>query len=726
MKSKMFILLLLVCCINSFSQNRGNEIVKTENDGFRWIPYMEYGRIGAKNYIGEIIVPAKYETCYYERGHFSVKNNIGESGIFSKDGKILVPTKGSYSIYEIADMKNSSPFIVNASTGYGVYSQTGEEIVKKIYRYVTPYVTSHGIYYVVTADNGFSGLIDANGKILIEPNKFNALIINEFKNKIFISYLIYGDNRSSGICDTSGNITINTKYTYVIPELNYSSNNLYYKISLGNSFGKMSLDGKILEQPIAEKTYRFGKIGDKSFYIVIDENSYFGVADKNKKIVIPCEYDFIEVRDSFLSVKKGCYMGLFNKDFKEIISTQKKYVVTTYIDGKYPYIYAGTEDRKQAMYDITGQLLSEPLYNSINYHVFENTKDTVLTYKQDGLWGAKTIKGKSIFQPFYRDLNFLETPIGNFFYVFNDNNLVGLCNYNGVEIIEPQFTGITFNRKNGKDYFYASNDNYAAIFNTDGTQLINGETFSQIIYDEKQSQFIAIQGKRKCYFTKDGTLIKDNSLNIEQDKYISIADSYFEEGKYKQAAKNYGLALNIIPTASLYFNRGVSYYNMDKYNDAISDFKRCLDSNPSKNLRARSLELIDKSEEYIFQRNQRRANVASAIFGLVLTGANMYFETQLQKQHNKYKTSYTANNNHTSSSHSNRTYNEEQDDDMQSSNTGNSSCASLKVNRGKWYCANTGECGMCNGTGLVSDGFGLSTKHDCTLCGGSGKCKYCQ
>lgn len=60
-----------------------------------------------------------------------------------------------------------------------------------------------------------------------------------------------------------------------------------------------------------------------------------------------------------------------------------------------------------------------------------------------------------------------------------------------------------------------------------------------------------------------------------------------------------------------------------------------------------------------------------------------------------------------------------------SSNSNATDCQSLKVNNAKWYCSNTGKCGMCNGTGYVSDGYGLSTKHACTLCNGSGKCKYC-
>lgn len=53
-------------------------------------------------------------------------------------------------------------------------------------------------------------------------------------------------------------------------------------------------------------------------------------------------------------------------------------------------------------------------------------------------------------------------------------------------------------------------------------------------------------------------------------------------------------------------------------------------------------------------------------------------------------------------------------------------CPSLKINNGKWYCINTGKCGMCGGDGLMDGSFGQGPNSlKCTLCGGSGKCKYC-
>lgn len=715
--------LLLLMCFISFYVTVQSQSVKIESDGFRWIPYMEYGRYGAKSVGGETIIPAKYFTCCYERGHFFVKNNTGENGIFSKDGKILVPIENSLKIFELAEMKNNSPFIVVGDNGYRAYSPNGVEIIPQNYRYITPYITSKGIYYVVIAYNGLSGLVDEYGKFVIRPDKYNALIVSDIAGDVRVSYFIYGSNRSTGVCDIMGNVLIDTKYTYVIPKID-SCKNLYYEIAIGNSLGKLSLSGDVIEAPIAKKSYIKSKLGSKSFYIVIDENSRYGIANTKKRMIIPCEYDLIEVSAPYLRVKKGRYMGLFNEKFKSVIPTESEYVTASYLDGKFPFIVAITENNKQALFDVTGKQLSKPLYSNIQSHVFTNTNDTILVYKENGLFGVKTIEGKSIFTPKYYDLNYMETPVGNFYQVFK-NGLVGLCNSDGIEIIPPQFTGIVFKRQKDKDYFYAQNDKYAAIFNIDGSQLINGETFSKITFDEDESLFIAIQGDRRCYFTKEGMLIKDNSLKVEQDKYISIADSYFEDGDYKLAVKNYGLAIDINPASSLYFNRGVSYYNMDKYKDAISDFRHCLESNPSGNLRSQCYDLIDKAEEFLSQKTKKRKNIVKAIFGLVLTGANIYFETQSQKHYSKNNNSSTNQNEYSSSDSNRNRSNDKRRKSEVNSSKDSKDCISWKVHHGKYYCANTGDCGMCTGTGLVHDGYGLTTKHQCTLCGGTGKCKYC-
>ena len=79
---------------------------------------------------------------------------------------------------------------------------------------------------------------------------------------------------------------------------------------------------------------------------------------------------------------------------------------------------------------------------------------------------------------------------------------------------------------------------------------------------------------------------------------------------------------------------------------------------------------------------------------------------------------YSSSSSYSSGSSSSSSY---------SSSSRSKDCSSLKVNQGKWYCANTGKCGMCGGDGLMDGSFGLGANNlKCTLCNGSGKCKYCR
>lgn len=711
-----FVYILSLFVITCYAQT-----AKVEKDGFKWQPYAEYGRYGAKTVDGQVIIPAKFNTCYYERGHFTVKNDLGKIGIISRNGKVLVPV-GEYNIVsEFQGYKGQSPFIVVGLNGFGTYTSDGTFIIPAQYRYINPFVTSKGIFYVVTNNNSLSGVVDEKGKWIIKPTKYNLISTYDVGGTVYFACLEYGENRCSDICDIQGKLLKHTKYTLIEPEFN-TNGELQYKIYHGFSYGIMSQDGKVIQAPSSETIYKPTMIKGKRGYIVIDKNYMWGFADNQKKMIVPCAYDYVEIYDSYIQVRKGRYMGLFDECGKPVISTDKKYIATVKLDEKplASYISAITEENKQAIFDLRGHQISGAKHQRA-YMYLSNNKDTMIMFQDHGMFGIEDLKHKEIIPARYQHIKFLEKEDG-LYYVVAQNNLFGLCDPTGKEIIGTDNTDIFYRKYKNKEFYQTSNGDYTAIYNLDGTQLINGESFKRIVYDESSSQFIAYNGNRKCYFSKDGILISDNSLDIMQDKYISFADEYFERGKYKLAAKNYELAINVKPSATLYFNRGVSYYNLGKYNDAMVDFRSCLNNNPSQRLKNRSYELMDKAENFQYQKEQRRQETISAIFGLVLTGANMYFEVQAQKQ----KAKYSSNSKYASSS---LTYDDEVDDLSIGSNSGtsNKNCPSLKIHNGKWYCNNTGECGMCGGDGLMDGMFGQGpNSHKCTLCGGTGKCKYCQ
>lgn len=136
-----FVYILSLFVITCYAQT-----ANVEKDGFKWQPYAEYDRYGAKTVDGQIIIPAKFNTCYYERGHFTVKNDLGKIGIISRNGKVLVPVGEYNAVYELQGYKGQSPFIVVGLDGFGTYTSEGTFIIPAQYRYINPFVTSKGIF----------------------------------------------------------------------------------------------------------------------------------------------------------------------------------------------------------------------------------------------------------------------------------------------------------------------------------------------------------------------------------------------------------------------------------------------------------------------------------------------------------------------------------------------------------------------------------------------------
>ena len=58
-----------------------------------------------------------------------------------------------------------------------------------------------------------------------------------------------------------------------------------------------------------------------------------------------------------------------------------------------------------------------------------------------------------------------------------------------------------------------------------------------------------------------------------KDKYFITGTSYFNLDKYDEAIKDFDSAINLNPKDQYsFYYRGRSYFNLDKYDEAIKDF----------------------------------------------------------------------------------------------------------------------------------------------------------
>ncbi len=719
-------IVISLCVIFLLAFNIEGQII-TEKDGFKWQSYQEYGYTGAKSEKGKVIVPARYQTCIYERGHFSVKTSSGLIGIFSPDGKVIIPANRYQNV--MSPESGLSVFIVIGPEGWGVKSAKGKEVIPEYYDAISIMGNDNDGWFYKILKNGYQGIADEKGKIIISPDcRYNEVLRQGDKRSGFsYSFFIYGNGQDnmSGVCDSNGKEVIRTKYFMTVLKSDNNGNN-YYEVTMGNSTGKLSVDGKIISvpKPFASERLQYVSGGD-NWYLVCDKNNRFGAKDSKKRELIPCKYNMISLTSDkkYFSVRDGIYFGMHSLDGKCIIPTTRHYLSVYSLGDNIGFM---TEDHLSGIANNKGEILVSPSHRYVELlkpSKYKGADGVVIGCKDGGKWGVETMDGQMILPCKYDNIGTYSFQ-DNYFIRAYLGNRIGLFAKNGRSLIPINYEsidGYSYGVNAEKKFFYVKNGEKMGVFSEEGRQIINAETFSSISYNYEENSFKAIDGKRICIFDENGVLLSDNMPDIKRDELISQADAAFEKGNYKSSASLYGKAIAIKPSASLYFNRGVSNYNRDKYIEAIEDFERCLKSNPTFNLAERSLDLIDKAKAYQAAKDERRQQMAGAIFGLVLSTANLYYQSKMQQQTNR------------GSGYKGYQYDDESYDYDSSSESGYSSStssSSQKKSSGAVcrICHGDGKCLSCHGDGIRTDnmfGTGQDPTKKCGVCGGTGICNIC-
>lgn len=684
--------LIITCFLFVFLSSAQTYELRTEKDGTQWKPFVKYGYFGVENAKGKVIIPAQFSYINYENGSFTVKNLSGYIGKYTKKGNVIFPPIKYGAVSDLAGIEDS-PFIV-FSDHYGVVDRKGNVLLDDIYTGIYTIGDNQTGYHFLLRKDGFTGVADKKGKILIAPDKYNSIGRNIGEDgKITFIYSIYGGG--SGVCNEKGELIIHTDYFLTVPK--GKGKDAYYEIFDGNASGKMDLNGNIIIPISGKKSAMINQVESegKTYSIWRDKNNKCFVKNSDGNIIIEPTYDIIGFSNNHFTVWNGQYMGLINNKGKVIISTDKHFTAIGALDK---YVIAISLDDKQAIYGYDGKQIFPAIHKNaiLDVKKIYSDNDSIVAFRDAiGCWGVKDLKGNVLVQPIYDDVGYLESDLGFYFYVFK-NGKVGLQDLYGNLIFEPEYKKITISTDKNNPFFFI-NTGYIGIADLEGNTIINPEMFEKITFSPKNKQFIGTVGKRRCVFSNTGKLLSDNQRQVQKEEYIDLADIEFDKRNYKKAAELYGKAIAVSPSASLYFNRGVSYYNASKYYEAIADFNKTLDSNPSDRLRDRSLDLIGKAEYYQEQKEYRQMQLASAIFGLAMTGINYAIQSSSKESSNS---SFQSTSNSYSSSSTSSSNNRSED-------------VSSKPRQKQ-------KCGFCGGKGSTIEyvaNYGINTESWCDECG---------
>jgi len=257
----------------------------------------------------KLIVPCEYSSIYKNGPNleFKVKNADKKYNI------IDLSNRKKYKIWyeEINFVKKENLYIVKNNNAYGVIDSIENIIVPLIYNKIYSYSKFDNDLHMVQNKEGKFGYIKLTGEIII-PLLYDK--INTFDN----NFLVKKDNKY-GIINKHGKFLTEISYNNIIPMyLTYSENEKYYLAQKNLKSFIINEKGKIVDDK-----YVSVKVFDnyKKFYFKIEnKNRKKGLINKNRKIIIPAEFDDILTKqNNFVVVKNNKKEGIYHILKKKLI-----------------------------------------------------------------------------------------------------------------------------------------------------------------------------------------------------------------------------------------------------------------------------------------------------------------------------------------------------------------------------------------------------------------------
>lgn len=449
--------------------------------------------------------------------------------------------------------------IVSKRAYVGLIDSTGKIRIPFSYDKIKPLTDA---YYQVTKDN-YVGLLDANNQVII-PVEYQDIII--FRDTLFC---VKKENKYG---------LLNTKNQWVLPcvyETIRIYKNNYLIVKKEELMGMLSPQMQWIVQPkyddithlsYNENTYDL-VLNDSLLYPFIIKEDKKGVINLQGKILISCEYEFIDgkLHKEAWIVKNEKGYGLIHQSGKIIVACQYKDINFDEING---YFIVQDSNNKWGLMDNNARIIEPLQYDNLealgkNLYIF--TKDSIIakpklfikelptvTNTAINIDACKAKEDTSRFDIFvlkrqgiinllthqqineYDKLNLIELYPNNIV-LATKNDKMGILNDKGMLITSCIYDDISVRScytKNGNNdnllYFSLLLNNKKGIANTAGKEIV------PCLYDKIEDQFdyLFLYKKNKVYLANiyQGLLSTKAYQNIIEVSYISY---------YRQKVKTY-------------------------------------------------------------------------------------------------------------------------------------------------------------------------------------------
>jgi WG containing repeat len=272
-------------------------------------------RAGYANREGKVIIQPIYDSAFeFKEGLGRVSSN-NKYGFVDAEGNVVVPLQFPMA-EDFTDGRALVQVQVGASQKTGFIDATGKMVIDAVYDWAIPF--SEGI--TVVQLNGKSGLIDTNGKTIVEP-KFDSI---ESKSKTLFreGFAQVQMNGKYGFIDKSGNVAIQPQFDMVgdfheglaslrvngnpwregfidktgkiVIEPKFNSVRWFSEglaaVEVNKKWGYINRSGGFVIAPQFEQAFEF-----KQGMAIVSTQDGYGAIDTSGKVVIPTKFPHMDI-----------------------------------------------------------------------------------------------------------------------------------------------------------------------------------------------------------------------------------------------------------------------------------------------------------------------------------------------------------------------------------------------------------------------------------------------
>lgn len=595
MKKKLLILCILIATslIPSFAQETD---IRTEKDGFQWQPCREYPLVGARIPDGPVVVPPVFTKVWYSKGFLMAKPvDPGCLGVFDRAGRMVLPPSG-YSHIKIFDSFPDKPIVaLSMRTGkFGVVKGDGSPLVPFTQEQeITIGGNSRSRYFFLGKQDNSATVFDESGNELIKKGLYHSVKVATVSGRVRLLFTV--DGVCCGACDARGNELFRIPGGEEIEPASTGG----YRVRVPNAEGTVDENGKWIGKAPRPRSSLDPLAGLESYTLVHAKNGKYGIENKKGQTVVPCLYDrilFYTKPFVCFIVESGFLYGMYSADGKHLLNEDYHGIAVT---EEYISILRGG---KSGVAKLDGTILLEPQqYLACSYH----SKGDLMVVNDSGHWGVLNADGTVCLPTIYENVFWLSNSVSGERYIAPMyNGRIGLHAIDGTEILPPIFDDYKLNILDYGTFILVRSGGVYGLARTNGDFIITPERFEKIYFED--GHIVAKSGEEVYFMDKNGTVLDVKNRNSKRHELIGQADASFEKKDYMGSVSLYSKALNLGEDAITYYNRGVAYYSLERYEDAIRDFNSCIRLHPSQLTEKRANELKADSGRIIAQREKAR------------------------------------------------------------------------------------------------------------------------